>query len=83
MIVYDRWNPETFEVFTFTGKRSKNNEKQVNMFRMDFHYDYDVKYYDCYPILAKNYFGREEELKKRAEEQLGYEDPNEFDVDED
>lgn len=83
LIVYDRWNPDTFEVFTFTGKRSKNNEKQVNMFRMDFHYDYDVKYYDCYPILAKNYFGHEEELKKRAEEQLGYEDPNEFDIDKD
>ena len=78
LVVYDRWDPETFEVFPFKGKRSKNNEKQVNMFRMDFHYDYDVKYYDCYPILAKNYFGREEELKKRAELQLGYDDPNEF-----
>lgn len=78
LVVYDRWDPETFEVFPFKGKRSKNNEKQVNMFRMDFHYDYDVKYYDCYPILAKNYFGCEEELKKRAELQLGYDDPNEF-----
>lgn len=78
LVVYDRWNPDTFEVFPFKGKRSKNNEKQVNMFRMDFRYDYDVKYYDCYPILAKNYFGHEEELKKRAELQLGYEDPNEF-----
>lgn len=82
LVVYDRWNPETFEVFDFKGKRSKDNEKQVNMFRMDFHYDYDVKYYDCYPILAKNYFGHEEELKKRAELQLGYEDPNEFNLDE-
>ena len=78
LVVYDRWNPDVFEVFPFKGKRSKDTEKQVNMFRMDFHYDYDVKYYDCYPILAKNYFGREEELKKRAELQLGYDDPNEF-----
>jgi len=78
LVVYDRWNPDTFEVFAFTGKRSKTNEKQVNMFRMDFHYDYDVKYYDCYPILAKNYFGHEEELKKRAESQLAYDNPNDF-----
>lgn len=78
LIIYDRWNPDTFEVFTFKGKRGKNTDQQVNMFRMDFHYDYDVKYYDCYPILAKNYFGHEEELKKRAESQLGYDDPNEF-----
>ena len=29
-------------------------------------------------VLWKNYDGRIEELKKRAEEQLGYDDPNEF-----
>ena len=78
LVVYDRWNPDTFEVFPFKGKRGKGTDQQVNMFRMDFHYDYDVKYYDCYPILSKNYFGHEEELKKRAESQLGYDDPNEF-----
>jgi len=78
LVIYDRWNPDTYEVFQFSGKRNKNNEKIVNMHRMTFHYDYDVKYYDCYPILSKNYFGHEEELKQRAESQLGYDDPNEF-----
>ena len=79
IIVYDRWNPDTFEVFQFTGKRTKNNEKQINMFKMDFHYDYGVKYFDCYPILSKNYFGHEDELKKRAESQMGYDNLNELD----
>lgn len=78
LVIYDRWNPETFEVFPFHGKRNKNNEKQVNLCRMDFHYDYGVNYFDCYNRLAKNYFGHEEELKSRADSQLGYENPNDY-----
>lgn len=78
LIIYDRWNPETHAPYPFKGKRGKGTDHQVNMLRLEFHYDYDVKYYDCYPILAKNYYGHEEELKKRAELQLGYDDPNEF-----
>ena len=78
LVIYDRWNPETHEVYPFKGKRGKNTDHQVNMLRIQFHYDTDVKYYDCYPILAKNYYGHEDDLKKRAESQLGYDDPNEF-----
>lgn len=78
LVIYDRWNPSTHAVYSFKGKRGKGTDRQVNLIRMDFKYEYDVKYYDCYPILAKNYYGHEEELKKRAEYQQGYDDPNEF-----
>ena len=78
LVIYDRWNPETHIIKKFTGKRGKATDHQVNNIRMEFHYEYDVKYYDCYPILFKNYDGHVEELKKRAETQMGYDDPNEF-----
>lgn len=78
LVIYDRWNPEVHATYPFKGKRGKSTDHQINMLRLDFHYDFDVKYYDCYSILAKNYFGHEEELKKRAEYQLGFDDPNEF-----
>lgn len=78
LVIYDRWDPSTHAVYSFSGKRGKGTDHQVNMIRMDFKYEYGVKYYDCYPILAKNYYGHEDELKKRAELQLGYDDPNEF-----
>lgn len=78
LVIYDRWDPHTHAVYSFVGKRGKSTDHQVNMIRMDFKYEYGVKYYDCYPILAKNYYGHEDELKKRAELQLGYDDPNEF-----
>lgn len=78
LVIYDRWNPEIHSVYSFTGKRGKSTDHQVNMIRMDFKYSEGVKYYDCYPILAKNYYGHVEDLKKRAELQIGYEDPNEF-----
>lgn len=78
LVIYDRWNPETHNVYGFNGKRGKSTDHQVNLLRMDFKYDSGTKYYDCYPILAKNYYGHEDELKKRAELQLGYDDPNEF-----
>lgn len=69
LIVYDRWNPEVAEEFDIVGKRGKSTEHHVNMCRVEFGKDNDVKYYDCYPILAKNYFGHLDEIKKRA--QLG------------
>ena len=78
LVIYDRWDPATHSVYPFTGKRGKSTDHQVNMIRMDFKHEYGVKYYDCYPILAKNYYGHEEELKKRAEYQLELNDPNEF-----
>lgn len=78
LVIYDRWDPATHAVYEFIGKRGKSTDHQVNMCRVDFKYEYGVKYYDCYPILAKNYYGHEEELKKRAEMQIGYDDPNEF-----
>jgi len=67
LIVYDRWDPETAEEFDFKGKRGKSTEHIVNMCRVEFGKDTDTKYYDCYPILAKNYFGNLETIKKRAE----------------
>lgn len=67
LIVYDRWDPETAEEFDFKGKRSKSTEHFVNMCRVEFGKDTNTKYYDCYPILAKNYFGNLEAIKKRAE----------------
>lgn len=78
LVIYDRWNPEEHIVKPFRGKRGKSTDHEVNMLRMDFKHEFGVKYYDCYPILFKNYEGHIEELKKRAEYQLGYDDPNEF-----
>lgn len=78
LVIYDRWNPEEHIVKPFRGKRGKSTDHEVNMIRMDFKHEFGVKYYDCYPILFKNYDGHVEELKKRAEYQLGYDDPNEF-----
>lgn len=78
LVIYDRWNPKIHMIKPFKGKRGKSTDHIVNNIRMDFHYEYDVDYYDCYPILYKNYDGRVNELKKRAETQMGYDDPNEF-----
>ena len=78
LVIYDRWDPETHIVKPFRGKRGKSTDHEVNMLRMDFKHEFGVKYYDCYPILFKNYEGHIEELKKRAEYQLGYDDPNVF-----
>lgn len=78
LVIYDRWNPEDHIVKPFRGKRGKSTDHEVNMLRMDFKHEFGVKYYDCYPILFKNYEGHIEELKKRAEYQLGYDDPKEF-----
>ena len=66
---HDRGNAEVAEEFDIVGKRGKSTEHHVNMCRVEFGKDNDVKYYDCYPILAKNYFGHLDEIKKRA--QLG------------
>lgn len=72
LVIYDRWDPYTFIVFPdFKGKRDKSTRHAVNMMAMDAHYELGIKYYDCYPILSKNYFGHEEELKKRADYQIG------------
>lgn len=78
LVVYDRWHPEEHETYQFKGSRGKSTDHQINLLRMDFGYNHDVKYYDCYPILTKNYFGHEQELVDRANSQIGYDDPNEF-----
>lgn len=78
LVIYDRWNPENHIVKPFKGKRGKQTDHEVNMLRMDFKYESGTKYYDCYPILYKNYENNIDNLKKRAEYQLNYEDPNEF-----
>ena len=79
LIVYSRWEPDDHAKYSFKGKRGKSStDHQINMRKMQFHKEHGVPYYECYPILAKNYYGREDELKKRAEYQLGFDDPNEF-----
>ena len=79
LIVYSRWEPDDHAKYSFTGKRGKSStDHQINMRKMQFSKEHGVKYYECYPILAKNYYGHVDELKKRAEYQLGFDDPNEF-----
>lgn len=78
IVIYDRWNPENHAIKQFTGKRGKATDHFINMLRMDFKHESGTKYYDCYVMLWKNYNGKVEELKKRAELQQGYDDPNEF-----
>lgn len=67
IVIYDRWDPEHCVCKPFKGKRGKQSDHQINMLRMDFHYEEGVKYYDCYPILVQNYVDHLEEIKKRAE----------------
>lgn len=78
LVIYDKNDPSVHEVYPFKGKRGRSTERQVNRLRVDFKYRYGVEYYDCYSILLKNYLGKEEELKKRAECNQGYDDPNDF-----
>lgn len=80
LVIYYRWDPSIHTVKPFKGKRTKATRHDINMLCMDAKHELNIdEYYDCYPILAKNFFGHEEELKKRAEIQMGYFDPNEFD----
>ena len=55
LVVYDRRNPEDHKIYSFVGKRGKATDHQVNMLRVDFHYESGVKYYDCYTCLYDYY----------------------------
>lgn len=76
LIIYDRYDPNIALVYSFKGKRGKDTNHYVNMCRVDFHYETDTKYYDCYSCLAKYYFSHSiEELKKDPQFDI---DPNEI-----
>ena len=59
-------NEDTTLEYEFTGKIGKTTQHQINMFKMDWHYETGLKYYDARPILLSNYLKKsDEELAKR------------------
>ena len=81
IIVYSRWEPTKYELFKFEAHSSdddENVEHMINMFKMNFHFDCDVDYFECYPIQVKNYLNKEAELKKEADSQDGYFNPSDY-----
>lgn len=77
LVIYYRYDPEIHQAYEFIGKRGKATNHQENMIKMRFHYDYNIRYVDCYPILAKNYYGNENKLKKRTVMDVFYDDNHE------
>ena len=76
IIVYDRYDPSTYVGYEFSGKRgSKGAEHMINMARMDFKYEYKVKYYDCYTCLPDYFFTHD---KANLSGNMQDIDPNEF-----
>lgn len=81
IIVYSRWEPDTYELFEYVAESSDKDSKvehMINMFKMNFHFDCKVEYFECYPIQVKNYIGKEKELNKNADSQEGYYNPSEY-----
>ena len=76
IIVYDRYDPTTYQGYEFDGKRgSKGAEQMINFARMDFKYEFDVKYYDCYTCLPDYFFTHD---KANLSGNMQDIDPNEF-----
>lgn len=76
IIVYDRYDPSTYQGYEFDGKRgSKGAEQMINIARMDFKYEYGVKYYDCYTCLPDYFFTHD---KANLSGNMQDIDPNEF-----
>lgn len=69
LVVYYSKNPMDKDYamyFPFYGKRGKKTDKQVNMIKMEWHYETGLNYYDARPILLVNYRKKtEQELAKR------------------
>ena len=81
IIVYSRWNPEIYELFEFKAESSLKDQKTehlINMFKMNFHFDCKVDYFECYPIQVKNYLNKQKEINDRSDSQQGYFDPSNY-----
>lgn len=68
MVVYyanDPGNPETTIEYNFYGKIGKDTMHQINMLKMDWHYETGLNYYDARPILLSGYLKKSDaELAK-------------------
>lgn len=68
LVIYDcndPANPDTTLEYPFKGKRGKDNEFQVTMCKVDWHYQTGLKFFDARPILAQNYIKMgKDQLKK-------------------
>lgn len=69
LVVYDANDPgndETTIKYDFYGKVGKDTAHQINMIKVDWHYETGLKYYDARPILLSNYLKKSDaELAKR------------------
>lgn len=69
LVVYDVNDPandETTIEYDFYGKVGKDTSHQINMIKVDWHYETGLKYYDARPILLSNYLKKSDaELAKR------------------
>lgn len=69
LVVYDANDPgndETTIEYDFYGKVGKDTSHQINMIKVDWHYETGLKYYDARPILLSNYLKKSDaELSKR------------------
>lgn len=63
LVIYDRYDPATHKIYGFHGKRGKATDHQVNMFRVDFHYETGTKYYNCYSCLYSYYIEHKKDLE--------------------
>lgn len=64
MVVYDvndPANPDTTLEYSLVGKVGKDTQNQITMFKVDWHYQTGLKFFDARPILAQNYikFGKD------------------------
>lgn len=70
MVVYhcdDPGNDAMIREYTFKGKVTRENQRQVSMIKMDWAYQTDSDYYDARPILLSNYLKKSDaELEART-----------------
>lgn len=83
IIVYSRWDPDTYELFEKELESSldyQETERFTNMFKMNFGKDCDVEYFECYPIKVKNFIEKQNLLHNNdyQNSQEGYDDPSEY-----
>lgn len=70
MVVYhcdDPGDESLVREYTFKGKVTKDNQRQISMIKMDWCYQTDNDYYDARPILLSNYLKKSDaELEART-----------------
>ena len=77
MVVYyvnDPKDESTTLEYEFTGKVNKDNQEQISMIKMDWHYATGLGYYDARPILLSNYLKKtdaELEAKSAVDDIIG------------